>query len=79
MVSDQDLQTQIVDVIAEELGILATVIFSEILEELGIEAAELTRFHAGRFVRVLDARLPPDLANRQQIVREVGQLLIQAR
>lgn len=79
MDSNRDTRSQIIDLISEELGILAEVVFDEVLEELGINGAELSRYHAGKFIRVLDKKLPADTNNRKKLVRDIGQLLINSR
>ncbi len=79
MDSHRSVQSNVVDLISEELGILADLIFTEIIEEIGIRESDLSRYHAGKFVRILDAKLPEDMGNRQQVIRDVGQLLIHIR
>ena len=71
------LGEQIIDLISEEIGILAQVVFDETLKEIGIKEAGLSRHIAGKFVRVLDEKLPGDMSNKQHVIREVGKLLIQ--
>lgn len=76
MASDNSLRFQIINLLAEEVGILAEIIFDEVLEEMGIVDAELSRVWAGKFIRVLDKKLPEDISQRQHIMREIGALLI---
>lgn len=72
----RNLGEQIVDLISEEIGILAQVVFDETLKEIGINETDLSGRLAGKFVRVLDEKLPREMANKQQVIREVGKLLI---
>ena len=65
-----------IELLSEELGILAEVVVDEVMEELSAEDKDLTRHLAGRFVRVLDKRLSIESNIRQALVREVGKLLI---
>ncbi len=65
--------TRILD---EEVGLLAGVIVDEIIDALGIDDSQLSRVWAGRFVRLLDQRLPTDIDGRQFLIRRVGDLLI---
>ena len=74
--SDQHLRQRVIELLSEELGILAEVVVDEVMEELGAEDKDLSRHLAGRFVRVLDQRLSTESSNRQVLVREVGKLLI---
>jgi Mor family transcriptional regulator len=73
---DQNLRQRVIELLSEELGILAEVVVDEVMEELGAEDKDLTRHLAGRFVRVLDKRLSIEKSNKQALVREVGKLLI---
>lgn len=73
---DQNLRQRVIELLSEELGILAEVVVDEVMEELGAEDKDLTRHLAGKFVRVLDKRLSLESDNRQALVREVGRLLI---
>lgn len=79
MDSGNDLGEQIIDLVSQEIGILAYVVFEETLNELGIKKTELTPHIAGKFIRVLDRTLPEDMVNKQQVIREVGKLLIKIR
>lgn len=79
MNSNQSLRTQIIEILSAEVGILAEVIFDEVLAELGIHESRLSPHMAGIFVRVLNKKLPGDLTNRQLVIRDVGQLLMNAR
>lgn len=72
----RNIGEQIVDLISEEIGILAQVVFDETLKETGINESDLSRRLAGKFVRVLDEKLPRDMTNKQKVIREVGKLLI---
>lgn len=78
MSSNQILRAQIVDLISEEVGMLGELIFDEVLAglDIDIDEATLSRHLAGKFVRLLDEKLPGDMANRQQVIRDVGNLLI---
>ena len=78
MAADNSLRLQIIDLLAEETGILAEVIFDEVLEDLGITDSDLSGFWAGKFIRVLDTRLPDDISDRHLIIRRIGALLIHA-
>ena len=74
--SNRNLRQRVIELLSEELGILAEVVVDEVMEELGAGDRDLNRHLAGKFVRVLDRRLSGDIGNRQVLVREVGQLLI---
>lgn len=77
--SGMSLKARIVEILEDDVGILAEVIVEEILTTLKIEESELSSFWAGRFIRLLDARLPPDISHRKQILRDVADLLIAAK
>ncbi len=70
---------QVIDILSDEVGILAEVIFDEVLTDLGVSESGLSPHLAGKFVRVLAQKLPADLSNRQLIIRSVGQLIMHAR
>ena len=74
--NDRDLRQRVIELLSEELGILAEVVVDEVMDELGAAERDLTRHLAGKFVRVLDKRLARESDNRQALVREVGRLLI---
>ena len=75
--SDRNLRQRVIELLSEELGILAEVVFDEVMQELGAEDRDLNRHLAGKFVRVLDNKLAAESSNRQALVREVGRLLIE--
>ena len=79
MSSSCDMKKAIIQLLDEEVGILAEVIVDEIIEMLGIDDEQLSRIWAGRFIRLLDQRLPRDIDRRQQLIRSVGTLLIETR
>lgn len=74
--SDRNLRQRVIELLSEELGILAEVVVDEVMQELGAADRDLTRHLAGKFVRVLDKKLTAESSNRQALVREVGILLI---
>lgn len=74
--SDQNLRQRVIELLSEELGILAEVVVDEVMEELGAGDRELNRHLAGKFVRVLDKKLSTESTDKQALVREVGKLLI---
>jgi hypothetical protein len=76
MLSSNDLKMNITRILDEEVGLLAGVIVDEIIDALGIDDSQLSRVWAGRFVRLLDQRLPTDIDGRQFLIRRVGDLLI---
>ncbi len=76
MDSTKNLGKQINDLIAEEIGILSQIVFDETLKEIGIKETELSRHKAGKFVRVLEGKLPEDMSNKQRVIQEIGKLLI---
>lgn len=79
MSSSNDMRKAIIQLLDEEVGLLAEVIVDEIIEMLGINDEQLSRIWAGRFIRLLDQRLPRDIDRRQQLIRSVGNLLIETR
>ncbi len=79
MNSGQALRAQIIDIISEEIGILAEVVFDEVLEDLGIPDSNLSPHLAGKFIRLLNGKLPDNMSNRQHVIHEVGRLLIESR
>ena len=74
--SNRNLRHRVIELLSEELGILAEVVVDEVMEELGAVDQNLNRHLAGKFVRILDKTLSADIGNRRELVREVGQLLI---
>lgn len=78
MAAEKLLRLQIIDLLAEETGILAEVIFDEVLEDIGIADSQLSGYWAGKFIRVLDKKLPHDISDRHLIIRKVGALFIHA-
>ncbi len=79
MNSDQALRAQIIDIISEEIGVLAEVVFDEVIEDLGIQDSNLSPHLAGKFFRLLNAKLPDDMGDREHVIHEVGRLLIENR
>jgi len=76
MSDSQSIRVKFVDALADELGVLADIIFDEVLQEMKIRESDLTSFHAGKFVRILDQKIPGDLENRQLLIRNIGQFLM---
>lgn len=79
MAGSHELRAEITSVLAEEVGILADVIFDEILDALGIDETRLSRVWAGKFVRLLDEKLPQDINQRQAMIRSIADMLIKLK
>lgn len=79
MVVGGNLKDRIITILEDDVGILADVIVDEILQSLRIDETQLSRFWAGKFVRLLDEKLPRDIEHRKLIIRTVADLLIAAK
>jgi|GEM_PF-2720518 len=79
MTRSNGLRNQITRILDEEVGILAEVIVDEIIDALGIDDEQLSRVWAGKFIRLLDQRLPADIEHRQLLIRHVGDVMIQSK
>ena len=78
MAGNPHLRSEITAILSEDIGILADVIFDEILETLGIDEVKLSRVWAGKFVRMLDKKLPKELPHRQLMIRSIADVLIKS-
>lgn len=77
MMDISNFRQQVVDLLAEEVGFLAELIFDEVLEELSITESDISRDWLGRFIRLLNQKLPEDMDNRVTIIRKISELFNQ--
>lgn len=64
----------VVDLLAEEVGILADLIFDEVLEEMPVAEADMSSEWLSKFIRLLNQKLPEDMNDRIVIIRKIIEL-----
>lgn len=77
MIDINNFREDVVDLLAEEVGILANLIFDEILEELPTSGLDISGDWLGKFLRLLNQKLPEDMNNKIIIIRKIIELFNQ--
>jgi len=69
-------RSEIEELLAEELGMLASMIIDEILSELRITESKMSGRYGSKFIKILEKKTMRDMEN-PQLIRQVYKLILE--